>query len=121
MVKMRKYEKGIVTMPTTNTMRPKQVTACLNPFSLENQKYIDNGKTGVNNNKLILITRLTVTTVAYRKCKTSARYRSKLTNVMAKRDDNTKGVPTGYKMAPEMQYNGKFLVNAPITCAENNG
>lgn len=108
-------------MPTKMTMRPKRVTACLNQSSLENQKYIDNGKTAVNNNKLILITRLTVTMMAYRKCKTSARYRSKLTAVIAKNDSKIKEDPTGYNTAPVMQYSGKLSVNTPIRCAENNG
>lgn len=108
-------------MPTKMTMRPKRVTACLNQSSLENQKYIDNGKTAVNNNKLILITRLTVTMMAYRKCKTSARYRSKLTAVIAKNDSKIKEDPIGYNTAPVMQYSGKLSVNTPIRCAENNG
>ena len=112
---------GIITMLTTMTMRPRQVTACLNQPSLANQKYIDNGKTGINNNKLILITRLTVTMVAYRKCKTSARYRSKLTAVMANNDNKKREDPIGYNMAPEMQYNEKFWVNTPIRWAEDNG
>ena len=112
---------GIVTMFTKMTTRPRQVTACLNQPSLANQKYIDNGKTGRNNNKLILITRLTVTMVAYRKCKTSARYRSKLTAVMANSDNKKRVDPIGYNMAPEMQYNGKLWVNTPIRCTENNG
>ena len=99
---------GIVTMLITMEMRPKQVTARLNQPSLGNQKYIDNGKTEINNNKLILITRLTVTMVAYRKCKTSARYRSKLTAVMANSDNKKRVDPIGYNMAPEMQYNGKL-------------
>lgn len=99
---------GIVTMPTKMTMRPKPVKARLNQSSLENQKYIDNGKTGINNDKLILITRLTVTMVAYRKCKTSARYRSKLTAAMANKDNKKTKDPIGYNMAPEMQYNEKL-------------
>ncbi|KAL9950848.1 hypothetical protein ACROYT_G043413 [Oculina patagonica] len=109
-VKILKYEKGIVMMLTVDKKTPMQRTVILNQCSLENQKYIETGKRRTNTSDINLITRLTVTIEGYRRCKASARYRSKLIAVMADIDTKARETPNGYPMAPEMQYTGKFVV-----------
>ena len=108
-------------MQNTAKIRPRQRAVSLNQSSWENQKYIETGKRRTNATMLNLITRLTVMMAAYLRCKARARYRSKLMAVMADNDTKTREEPTGYNMAPEIQYTEKLYVNTPTRCVTSNG
>ena len=78
-------------------------TVLLNHSSFENQKYIVIGKIATDAMILYLITRLTVMIELYRRCSTSARYRSKLISVMHAKDMEARTVPTAKIKTLDMQ------------------
>lgn len=90
-------------MPKIDKERPMQNDVVLYQLSFENQKHTATGNKRVNAAMLNLITRLTVMMEAYRRCKTRARYRSKVIAVMVMKDCNARETPTGYNMAPVIQ------------------